>query len=193
MNRSVPAQPWVDKPGDRSALEAAAQRFRGQTLARVKYLSAAGECAVSPHRRGVVEEIDFGVEFVTSEGIVFRAAWQMHDVEQGLLFGPAPTERPWPSPVTASDVSGSEHWRALIDKRVREVVLAWHVAEEGASESVWAVRIQLDEGLSIVVALGTVLNGPPIAYMPNAVVVIFDETMARCYTIPTSSTSALGT
>ncbi len=193
MTSRPPTHPWVEQPSDRHALEAAAQGFRDQTLKQVKYVFPATRSSLDPYRKGGVDEIDFAVDFVTEDGSVFRAAWHMFDIEQGLLFGPASVTQPWKTAVVASDVSDHERWRPLVGKRVQAVGLAWQVPEEGASESVWAVRIELEERKIVVVALGTIANVPQPVYQPDAVVVIFDEEVARSYVIPASSTSALGT
>ena len=79
-----------------------------------------------------------------------------------------------------------------MDRVIEEVAAAWHVPNEGCPDTIWAVRLSLSEGATIVVALGEV-EDEVAQYQPDALLVIFGETAARAYQPPASAESAFGT
>lgn len=181
--------PWIEDNASLWTLETLAQQLEGETLTGVEYLFPSSRSSCSPYRRGPIDEVDLGVDLFTAGGSIFRAAWEMLGVDQGLLFAPRSEHGDWAMSVRSADVSDYEGWRPLIGRRIATVNLAWQLPEEGAGESVWAVSIDLADGDTVVLALGTILGAAGLTYQPDAVVVIFDREVARGYQIPASSTA----
>jgi hypothetical protein len=75
---------------------------------------------------------------------------------------------------------------------VNEVAVAWQVPNDGCPNTLWAVRLSLSEGSTIVVALGEI-EGDIVQYQPDALVVLFDEAAARAYQPLASAETAFGT
>ena len=79
-----------------------------------------------------------------------------------------------------TDVTIVEQWRSLVGRVVEEVAAAWHVPNEGCPKTLWAIRLTLSGAFSVAIGLGEIRN-EALQYQPDALVVIFDETIARAY------------
>ena len=69
-------------------------------------------------------------------------------------------------------------WRAHRGHKIISVGAAWQVSGDGCPESLWAARLDFSTG-SIVIALGTA--DPDLEYMPDELVVVFDQSLAASY------------
>lgn len=87
------------------------------------------------------------------------------------------------------DASDREAWRARRGDTVTSVGAAWHVSGDDCPESLWAVRLDFSTG-SAVIALGTA--DPDLEYMPDELVVVFDQSLADSYRPRHVSESAWG-
>ena len=76
------------------------------------------------------------------------------------------------------DAADRDAWGMSIGDRISTIAVAWHFSGDDCPESIWAVRIGFSVS-SIVIALGTA--NQEIDYMPDELVVVFDETLARLY------------
>lgn len=76
------------------------------------------------------------------------------------------------------DAAARAAWSRFVDKEVLAVNASWHVSGEQCSETLWAVRLEFDAG-SVVIALGVGDTG--LSYMPDEMVVVSDEPLARSY------------
>jgi hypothetical protein len=114
--------------------------------------------------------------------------WAMLGDMEGLAFLDEPATNSDTADATV-DASDRDAWRVHRGDAVTSVGGAWQVSGEGCPETLWAVRLGLAAG-SIVVALGTA--DPHLDYMPDELVVVFDESLARKYRPRHVSHSAWG-
>lgn len=133
-----------------------------------------------------------GIELITGSGLVLGLTWAIPGHEEGLLIGMYRTEDCPPSElIDLTDMSGHEAWSAALGRLVDTVAISFHVHWDDATTRPWALRIGVSGGAGATVALGEA-RGHDIRYVPNNLVVIFDESVARAYEIPSSSGSAWG-
>jgi hypothetical protein len=76
------------------------------------------------------------------------------------------------------DASHREAWGGHIGDSVISVGAAWQVSGDDCPESLWAVRLGFSTR-SIVIALG--IADPDLVYLPDELVVIFDQSLAASY------------
>lgn len=79
--------------------------------------------------------------------------------------------------IAVLDAADREAWREYVGEKIISIAASWQISGEDCPESLWSVRISFAAG-SIVIALGT---APPLDYMPDELVVVFDTSLARSY------------
>jgi hypothetical protein len=152
--------------------------LEGATLSRVAYCLhsddespyAGGEAGVD-HLLPAVD-LDFGAHGAVS------VTWATLGNVEALAVVPAPYFTGVEHVVL--DASDREAWRNHIGRTVVSVATAWHTSNDGYPESIWSVRLTFDTG-SVVIALGELSRSSQLDYMPNEIVVVFDESLARAY------------
>lgn len=87
------------------------------------------------------------------------------------------------------DASDREAWRGHRGDAITSVGVAWQVSGDDCPESLWALRLGFSTG-PIVIALGAA--DPDLAYMPDELVVVFDQSLAGSYRPRHASESSLG-
>ncbi|THV41217.1 hypothetical protein [Glycomyces buryatensis] len=132
------------------------------------------------------------VQLILSNGSALVFTWSMDGLNEGLAIGYRSGETlDNPSLGTPIDVTDNEDWSVLLQKNIVSIKPVRHIPNDGCPEMPWAFRLQFSNGADLVIALGESENGNLI-YLPDALLVIFDETTARSYKIPASSTSSFG-
>ncbi|MGX2995077.1 hypothetical protein JNUCC64_12385 [Streptomyces sp. JNUCC 64] len=132
------------------------------------------------------------VDLVMANGAVLSLSWAMDGLSEGMAIElREPGESDVDLPGDAIDVSGHVDWGRFLGVDVTEISPAWHVPNEGCPEMPWAYRLAFSNRSSLVVALGAA-EGEGFVYMPNELIVFFDESLAASYTIPASDTSSRG-
>jgi hypothetical protein len=106
----------------------------------------------------------------------YALTWSMDRFQQALALLPAESYRAVAD--AEFDAAADGPWRTLLGQQIESCAVAWHVAEEGCPEAVWALRLNFS-GASVVIALGELRDQP--SYMPDELVVIFDPDVARTY------------
>lgn len=81
--------------------------------------------------------------------------------------------------------------RASLGYFVEEVAVAFYVHDEGSSVRPWSFRIGVSNGSSVTVALGET-SDHSIRYLPDNLVVIFEEATVRNYEVSDILQSAWG-
>jgi hypothetical protein len=88
--------------------------------------------------------------------------------------------------ITPMDVSDANEWRAIIDQTIDGLQVLWHESEADVPLAVFAVKLEFGK-TDVVLALGKSpgLSDAPrpsgIQYIPDSVVVIFDDEVFRSY------------
>jgi hypothetical protein len=127
-------------------------------------------------------------------------AWAMDGFVDGLdiRFGPGPQIAPLPERETEFDVTGFPHWKPLADRPVTGVAAAWTDpsglpadAEQWRPETLWSVRLEFAGAQNVVIAQGA-LKQAGLTFLPDSLVVLFDDATARSYTLPESHQPAFG-
>ncbi len=151
----------------------------GEQIEAVHYLfPLTSERAYRRHFK-TFDEVDAGVELVLLSGRRLELRWEMHGEREMLSLR---THRDLSSvPAWQSlDVSQTDDWAHMTFKPITAIAGAWHSPCEGCEE-LWAVRLTC-KAESVVVALGEAGDDSRrIRYMPDSLVVIFDEPEARAY------------
>jgi hypothetical protein len=184
--------PWPVTEAGRREFERSVRAMLGHTVQGARYLFPASSDHIERRHFAGFDEVDMGVELLTAAGGVFSVFWHMEGFNEGLAVA-----RGTPAPladrhVTGLTVSDTVEWRRIRGSPVTAVGLAWHVPNENCPEAVWALRLMLGDALSLVIALGEAHEVRQITYMPDSLVVIFDEAVARNYHIPASVQSSWG-
>jgi hypothetical protein len=170
---------------DRNQLAAIMTAFDGGRIANVHYLMPVGAEWPNGRRHDQVHEVDLGVEIVLDSGIVVSIFWAMTGELEGLsLSVRAGDGTSTPSSLTqAIDATGLEQWRSLLGGSLTLDGAATHLPEEGNREAIWSVRLGASQSDSVVVALGEA-SEQGLAYLPDSLVVIFDDGISQSYSIP---------
>ncbi len=132
------------------------------------------------------------VALIMSDGAALVLSWAMDGVNEGLAIE---FRDPEDAGVDLSgdvvDVGGHPDWDRFLGASIVGISPAWHIPNEGCPEMPWAYRFEFSGNLSLVVALGEA-KGDSFTYLPDALVVLFDKSLAFSYKIPASATSSYG-
>jgi hypothetical protein len=177
---------------DDSRLVGLAATLAGERLVCVRYATPSGASWVNYSDLEGVHEVDMGVELVTESGLVLELSWATPGREEGLALALGHGENRAPSDlVDLVDVSAIPDWSGLLGDLVEEVAVSFYVHNEGSSVRPWSFRIGVSNGSSVTVALGET-SDHLIRYLPDNLVVIFEEATARNYEVADSLQSAWG-
>ncbi|MFC9297193.1 hypothetical protein ACFTWH_01665 [Streptomyces sp. NPDC057011] len=184
-------QPWLDRSEHEAMVSSLLAEVSSESLAAVRYGVPQGGTWPEGHRADVAHEVDMSVELVMASGITLALSWAMDGLNEGLAMELREAgDSAVGSIAEAVDVSDHTEWAAFLGASIVNAAPAWHVPNEGCPEMPWAFRLDFSNSSSLVIALGE-SNGSGFTYMPDAMVVIFDEPTAAAYRIPASSTSSL--
>ncbi|MDF2254445.1 hypothetical protein [Streptantibioticus ferralitis] len=163
-----------------------------EVLVEVRYAALQGESWPEGHRADRAHEVDLAVELVMASGAVLAFDWAMDGLNEGLAIELRGHGEQGARPMgEAVDVSNHVEWARFLGKTITDITPVWHVPNEGCVEMPWSFRLDFCNSSSVVIALGE-SKGGGFTYMPDSLVVIFEESMAAAYKIPASSTSSLG-
>lgn len=177
---------------DDSRLVGLATTLAGERLVCVRYATPSGASWVNYSDLEGVREVDMAVELVTESGLVLELSWATPGREEGLALALGHGENRAPSDlVDLVDVSAIPDWSGILGEFVEEVAVSFYVHNEGSSVRPWSFRIGVSNGSSVTVALGET-SDHLIRYLPDNLVVIFEEATARNYEVADSLQSAWG-
>lgn len=162
-----------------------------ETLSAVRYEVPQGGDWPEGHRSDEAHEVDLSVELVMDGGATLALSWAMDGMNEGLAIELREAGESGSGLITETvDVSSRIEWSTFLGNSIVNAAPAWHVPNEGCSEMPWAFRLDFSNSSSLVIALGE-SKGSGFTYMPDSLVVIFDDSIAAAYRIPASFTSAL--
>ncbi|MGH9338550.1 MAG: hypothetical protein ACRD1R_02925 [Acidobacteriota bacterium] len=131
-----------------------------------------------------------GVEIVLVGGAKLAVSWEMDGLNEGLSInldsGDSNSEDRQGELV---DVSTTDGWKRVLGRKIEGLAFASHIPNDGCPEALWSIRLDLSGTASVVIALGE-MRGDHLGYLPDGLVVIFNEVEARSYRILSSSQSS---
>jgi hypothetical protein len=137
-----------------------------------------------------VDEVAMEISFALDNGSTAVIAWAMAGFDQGVgenqglaLRLVARPFKPREGSLVPIEATELPQWAPLIGRKIVDVGAGWHVSDAGHPETVWSVKLTFDNSISVVVALGELERGS-LHYLPDYLVVIFDEDLARTYGQP---------
>ena len=181
-----------DDAGRQELAERVVSLLEGFVISSVEYLTPASMAGSTRIRGNGFEHAEAGVRLINPEGAHRDIRWAQDGFDEGLWFGEeaGPDDEQLSTPDLRTDEVSS--WPRLGPSPVVErATLLWQ--QIGPSRfSGWSVRLTL-RGESVVVCLGErdYETGRP-TYIPDCVLVVFDEQVARDYHPSASLSSAWG-
>lgn len=143
-----------------------------------------------PHS-GMVDEVEQAIDLMVSDGSVVRAQWEMRGELEFLSVVRASETGRIGSFVDTANVSGSDSWKRVLGRDISGAGVAWQVSGSEELRIPFAIRLDFQGATSVVIALGELVRGMP-SYLPDGVLVIFDETVAVNYVFPGAESPAWG-
>lgn len=188
----VLVQPWLALSGGGRQLIDLRRSLVGLGLESARYVMPSEVGWPGYHRDAQIHEIDMGLELVTSSGSVLAFSWAMRGIDEGLAIELRKSvERPAvDADLARIDVSPLPEWRNVLGRSVEGTAVGWHVPNEGSASMPWSFRLDFGAA-NVVIALGEVVDWE-VDYLPDSLVVIFDESVARSYCVTSESGSAWG-
>lgn len=184
--------PWDALAHSGAGLDELREAVSGEAVRTVRYVAPRGEGWPEGHRADRAHEVDMAVELGMESGAVLVLSWAMDGVNEGMAIEfRSPGEAGTSLPGDPIDVSDHVDWGRFLGVPIVSVGIAWHIPNEGCPEMPWAYNFGFPDGSSLVIALGEA-EGAGFTYMPDALLVIFDKSLAAAYKIPASATSSCG-
>jgi hypothetical protein len=177
-------EPATLHSADDPRLTKLAADLAGDTVTRVRYRLPSGRDFAAES----VHDVGSAVELVLGSGRVLVLSWGTPGLDEGLAI----EVREDGTDDDRVDVSDDPHWSAVVGKPMEELAVAFFEYYYDSSVRPWSFRLGVSGGGSATVALGEV-DGAEISYLPDNLVVIFDEARARDYRIVDALQSAWGT
>lgn len=149
----------------------------GEAVRTVRYVVPRGEVWPEGHREHRAHEVDMAVELIMANGTALVLSWAMDGVNEGLAIELRdPGELDVDLYGDAIDVSDHVDWARFLGVSIESITPAWHIPNEGCPEMPWAFRFEFSNKSSLVIALGEA-NGDGFVYLPDALVVIFENSL----------------
>jgi hypothetical protein len=184
--------PWDAVDHNCAKLAEFRKAVAGEAVRTVRYVAPQGESWPDGHRNERAHEVDMAVELRMESGAVLVLFWAMDGVSEGMAIElRSPGEASASLPGDPVDVSDHVDWGGFLGVSVVSIGIAWHIPNENCREMPWAYNFGFSNGSSLVIALGEA-EGAGFKYMPDALLVIFDHSLAADYKIPASVTSSCG-
>lgn len=187
-------KPWPDNKADLREIEQAASILVGAQLMSVRYVFPQFSPSLTGNSYKGFDTVPKGVE-LCSPGHVLVVLWWMEGIREGLGFVTDPDGQFYDDEeLRVAGLPSDAPWAPILNSVVVSSAVSWQVPNEEAPPSVWSLRLSVESGSSVTIALGDIdETGSALTYQPDSVAVIFEEAIARAYWIPASPESAWGT
>jgi hypothetical protein len=186
--------PWPTTDEERQILDLEIRSVLENAFVRAAYLEPPATHVAEPAADAEFDVAGVGLELTASDGSVFSTVWQMEGYNEGLSFGPGDGEsRHWRDELRRRDVTDLPQWQPFLGIQITDVHVGWHVPNEGCPEAVWAIRLEFEGGRNLLVALGHADGAGGIKYLPDQVVIVFDQQLVQSYQIPAQTRSVWAT
>ena len=184
-------EPWAASSVDQGEVEKQLASLLGRSFLSWDFLYPDG---FGDHRPLHYEGFDLAemeVELAEPNGSSVLFSWQMRGVHEGLAikFGP-PSVGLKPGEPERRE-RGSDALPCNVP--ITEVAVAWQELDHPSDTALWSVRLAFEGGQAVTLALGEPSDsGSTLQYIPDSIVVIFDQQVAKAYRPPASRESAWG-
>jgi hypothetical protein len=139
-----------------------------------------------------VHEVDMGVDLSLGNGTTLRLLWATPGSDEGLAIELLDSQTVTKDDLIDSvNVASRGEWADITHHPIKSVGIAFYSYDGSAEDRPWSFRLEFANGMSVVFALGEVADDQ-LSYMPDSLVVIFDEAMARAYEVAEARSSAWG-
>lgn len=162
----------------------------GCRITRVRYKTSVGlHRATGQHDRVITHDVDHAV-VVETDSMAMVLEWQIRNYAEFLSVAGSVDESAAAAVADSLDVSTSPGWSRLVGSVVTGFGLATQTSEEG-EQLLWSLRLDAENGISVVVALGETEQDLP-RYQADNLVVIFESEVAKSYEVPGAHEAAWG-
>jgi len=162
----------------------------GGRIQRVGYKTTAASAAgLNRGNSMLVHDVDQAV-IISTGSATMVVEWSMPGFEERLNIVSAPEEGESAAAGPVVDVTNSPAWSARTESPIVGFGVAGQRSATG-SELPWALRINLESGSSVVIALGEMRDALP-RYQPDNLLVIFDPDLAQSLQVLDADYSAWG-
>lgn len=178
---------------DDSRLLRLAQTLVDSRVDLVRYILPAGAAWADGDRNGrQIHDVDLGVELLMRSGSTLRISWATPGSDEGLAIDMFDTPSP-PADRTIDclDVTNRDEWRRYVDRPIEAVAVAFYSYDGISDDRPWSIRLGFASDRNVVIALGEVIDDA-VSYIPDNLVVIFDEVHAHAYRVVDSRSSSWG-
>lgn len=175
----------------RAAADAVASLLVGFRIDSVQYLRPAAMRGIESQEGQGFEHAEAGLTLSDADGESRSVRWAQRGFDEGLWIGESSAREPggaWVPDVNAIPVPS---WKTFEGSTISSIAVAWQRIAP-ARYSIWSVRLDLADR-SVAIALGE--RDPEsgqLTYIPDCVVVIFNDGVGRRYRPPASLSSAWG-
>lgn len=170
----------VQSANDRLIIKLASMLV-GKQLRGVRYVIPEG--AKWPLEDGIdqsAHEVDMGVELDVDE-ITLSIEWATPGNDEGLLIKTGESSAQSKGGLLKIiDVSKLPKWQEILGVSIKRIAVAFYSHDGVSSERPWSIRIELNERQSVVIALGEI-ELDRLCYMPDNLIVVFDDQKAKSY------------
>ncbi|WP_157577061.1 hypothetical protein [Saccharomonospora iraqiensis] len=178
---TLQVEPWHVQSSESEYIGLVRERVEGAEVQAVEYYVPDGESWPFGHSSRRIHEVDMAIRIVLTCGSDVSLWWSMRGVDEGLAIGVGGPES-GVIPLSGSSVLVSDNydWESVLGSPIKDVAPVFHVPNPGCSPMPWAYQFTFGKSKKVSVALGVIQNGE-IAYLPDSLVVIFDERIDHAY------------
>lgn len=162
----------------------------GFRIDSVQYLRPAAMRGLESQKGWGFEHAEAGLTLRNADGENRSFRWTQRGFDEGLWIGESfeTMASGWVPDVNAIPVPS---WKAFEGSTISSIAVAWQQIAP-ARYSIWSVRLDLADR-SVAIALGERdSDSGQLTYIPDCVVVIFNDSVGRRYRPPASLSSAWG-
>ncbi|MFE1771382.1 hypothetical protein [Streptomyces sp. NPDC059008] len=184
--------PWVALAHGGAELAELRNAVVGEAVRTVRYVALRGEGWPEGHREDRAHEVDMAVELGMESGATLVLSWAMDGVNEGMAIEfRSSGEGAESLPGDPIDVTDHVDWKGLLGASIVSIGITWHIPDERCPEMPWAYSFKFSNESDLVIALSED-DGEGFTYVPDALLVIFDKSLAAEYKIPASTTPSCG-
>lgn len=147
----------------------------GRPLTRVEY-AAPAEVAAAVESTGLLHDGGFAVQLAFG-GPAVRVDWAQLGFDEGVAVQ---LDEPLPATWMLVEHQPDWVWSKAENSTLEQVEVVWHRPGDPSVEVALGLAFRLSRGFVVAVTVGEVVDGG-LSYLPDELVVVFDERVAQEY------------